>query len=145
MTNFLDIRRADVQAFLWQHLVPSDIRWDYTRLDAMRHVQDEVNAGRQWLIGDMGAGLMFRVVVRSPKVVEPHIMGNAGALRSVLPDALKFGWERGVERVVIWTHIPRIISICERLGFTANGCIPKLHWNGVESEDIYVCSLERPA
>ena len=36
--NFLDLRDPAVQEFLWRYTEPSDIRHDYTRIDAITHV-----------------------------------------------------------------------------------------------------------
>lgn len=145
MMDFLNIQDAKVQQFLWDYVVPSDIRWDYSMLDALRHIQDEVVAGRQWLIGDMEAGLVFRVVVRNPHCVEPHIMGNVMRLRSLLPSALELGFSRGIKSVLIWTSNQKIASIVERLnwGFVRHKPIPAMHFDGIQLLAMHVVSLER--
>lgn len=143
--DFLDIRSSGVQSFLWEWLPANDIRHDYTLLDAMRYVQDEVNAGRQWLVGDLEHGLVFRVVVRNPKVIEPHIMGNVGRLRSLLPSALDIAFHRGVENVIIWTQHEKIASIVDRLGwgFRRTGPVPAMHWDGERLHDMHVVTLRK--
>jgi len=142
--QFLDIRDAAVQDFLWRHVEPADIRHDYTRIDAIKHVHAGVYAGEQWLIGDMAAGLMFRCVMRNPKVIEPHIMGNPARLRSLLPGALRLGWERGIERVCIWTQHAAIARIVVRLGFTHEATLRRAHLVEGKLIDLHVLTLERP-
>jgi hypothetical protein len=142
--QLLDLRDAQVQDFLWRYLEPQDIRHDYTRLDAMRYVQDQVIAGEQWLIGDMDAGLMFRCVMRNPRVMEPHIMGNPARLRSLLPAALALVWARGIWRVVVWTQHASIARIVARLGFTHEATLKRAHLRGSELLDLHILTLEKP-
>lgn len=142
--NFLDLRDPAVQEFLWRFTEPADIRHDYTRIDAITHVTKAICAGEQWLVGDMGAGLAFRCVMRNPRVLEPHIMGNPARLRSLLPGALALAWERGVERVMIWTQHGSIARIVVRLGFTHEATLKRAHLVGDELLDLHVLTLERP-
>ena len=142
--DFLNLRDAKVQAFLWRYLEPNDIRHDYTRFDAISYVQQQLIAGEQWLVGDMDAGLAFRCVMRNPRVLEPHIMGNPARLRSLLPRALDIAWARGVERVLIWTQHGSIARIVVRLGFTHEATVRRAHLVGGELLDLHVLSLERP-
>lgn len=142
--QFLDLRQPEVQDFLWRYIEPEDIRYDYTRLDAVRYVQDQINAGAQWLIGDMEAGLVFRCVMRNPRLMEPHIMGNPARLRSLLPSALALVWARGVSRVMVWTQHAPIARIVARLGFTHEATLRRAHLRGGELLDLHVLTLEKP-
>jgi len=141
----LNIRDAQVQQFLWRHLVPEDIRHDYTRIDAIGYVHARIASGEQWLVGDMEAGLAFRCVLRNPRVLEPHIMGNPVRLRSLLPGALEIAWGRGIERVLIWTQHASIARIVVRLGFTHEATVRRAHLQDGQLLDLHVLSLERPA
>jgi len=142
--DFLDLREPVVQEFLWRFVEPADIRHDYTKIDAITHVTKAVCAGEQWLVGDMTAGLAFRCVMRNPRVLEPHIMGNPARLRSLLPRALALAWERGVERVMIWTQHASIARIVVRLGFTHEATLKRAHLMGGELIDLHVLTLECP-
>lgn len=148
--NFLDIQKNEVQQFLWEHLVPTDIRYDHTKFDAMKSVTEAIYAGTQWLVGDLNAPLVFRCVLRNPKVLECHIMGNAARLRSLLPAALEVAWARnwglagGIERISLLTVYSSIARICVRLGFSHEATLPRAHWNGTELQDLHVITLERP-
>lgn len=141
---FLDIRRDDVQDFLWAHLVPSDIACGISKADAFRFVVDELMRGSQWLIGDLDRGVAFRVWMRNPKVIEPHVMGDALHLRGVMQDCLPLAWERGVEKVMVWTQHQALGRIVERLGFTREAFFPRTHLVGDTLLDLSVYSLERP-
>jgi len=143
--NFLDIRDNAVQDFVWRHLVPADIRHDYTRFDAMRYVYERLACGDEWLVGDMAAGLAFRCITRNPRVLEPHIMGNPARLRSLLPLALDIAWARGIERVLIWTQHASIARIVVRLGFTHEATVRRAHLSQHQLLDLHILSLERPA
>ena len=143
--HFLNLRDADVQDFLWRHVVPADLRHDYTRLDALHYIAQQVATGEQWLVGDMAAGLAFRCVLRNPRVLEPHILGNPARLRSLLPGALDLAWERGIERVLIWTQYPAIARIVTRLGFTHEATLRRAHLQEGALLDLHILSLERPA
>jgi len=142
--QFLDVRDAQVQDFLWQHLVPHDIRHDYTRADALAWVIAQVRAGEQWLVGDLKARLAFRCVVRNPRVLEPHIMGDPARLRSLLPEALALGWNRGIERVMVWTQYGVIARIVTRLGFTHEATLRRAHLVEGELLDLHILTLEKP-
>lgn len=140
--GFLSIGDAAVQEFLWAHLVPSDIRHDYTRLDAIRFVQDEICAGRQWLVGDLDAGLLFRVVAVNPWVIEPHIMGRAAMLRSMFSECLPLARQMGVRKIMVWTQYPVIGRIVTRLGFVKEAHFSRMHPVGEDLVDLEVFSLE---
>ena len=143
--QFLDARDEAVQEFLWQHLMPQDIRHDYTRADALAWVIAQVHAGEQWLVGDLQARLVFRCVVRNPRVIEPHIMGDPARLRSLLPEALALAWNRGIERVMVWTQYRVIARIVSRLGFTHEATITRAHLVEGELLDLHILILEKPA
>lgn len=142
--EFLDLTDEGVQDFLWRHLVASDIRHDYTRADAMQYVYSQLASGEQWLIGDMAAGLAFRCVLRNPRVLEPHIMGNALRLRSLMPAALALVWPRGVQRVLVWTQHAPIARIVARLGFTHEATVRRVHLQEGELLDVHALSLAAP-
>jgi hypothetical protein len=142
--DFLDLRDEQVQDFLWRHLVASDIRHDYTRADAMQYVYGQLASGEQWLIGDMDAGLAFRCVLRNPRVLEPHIMGNALRLRSLMPAALALVWPRGVQQVLVWTQHAAIARILARLGFTHEATVRRVHLEQGELLDVHALSLAAP-
>jgi hypothetical protein len=148
--NFLNIREAAVQEFIWAHLVPTDIRHDYTKADAIKYVCDAVVKGEQWLVGDMEGPLAFRCALRNPRILECHIMGNALRLRTLLPAALELAWRNswnqpaGVERIVLLTAFEPLIGICTRLGFTHEATLPRAHWDGAELQPLHIITMERP-
>lgn len=142
--GFLNIDTNEVQDFLWSHLVPEDIAWGISKYDAYRMLVNEVRQGNQWLAGDLERGVMFRVWIRNPKVIEPHLMGNAMYFRSVFADCLPLAWGKGVEKIMVWTQYPTIGAIIEKLGFTREGFFPRSHLVGGELLDMSVYSLERP-
>lgn len=144
-TGFLNIRDERVQNFLWDHLVPSDLRWDYTRADAFRFVMDEVMLGSQWLVGDLDRNVMLRIAVHNPKVIEPHIMGDAAYMRSVVTESIPLAWERGIQKIMVWTQHQSIGVIMERMGFVKEGEFPRMHFSDGKLHDLAVYSLERPA
>lgn len=141
----LSIRDERVQQFLWQYLEPTDFRFDYTRLDAIREVERQVYEGGTMLIGDMAEGVMMRVTIRNPKTVEPHIMGDGSKIRGVLDQGVLMAWKLGYERVVIWTQYPQIARIVEKCGFRLDATIPALHMNSTGALCAMHClSMESP-
>lgn len=142
--GFLNVDNNEVQEFLWDHFVPEDVMWGVSKYDAYRHLINEVRQGQQWLAGDLERGVMIRSWIRNPKVIEPHVMGNAMYLRSVFTDCLPLAWERGVEKIMVWTQYPTLASIVEKLGFTREGYFPRMHLVKGELLDMFVYSLERP-
>lgn len=142
--GFLDITDERVQEFLWEHIVPADIACDYTKADAFKFIYEQVMRGSQWLVGDLDRRVMFRIFVCNPKVIEPHIMGSAVHMRTVFAEALPLAWERGVEKVMIWTQHKPIVAIFEHLGFEVEGHFKRMHMVNGELLDLTVLSLEKP-
>jgi len=143
--ELLNIRDERVQDFLWQHLEPTDFRYDYTRLDAIKEVERQVYSGDTQLWGDLHAKLMFRCEARNPKVLEPHIMGDGMLLRGGLQQGAEIAWGLGFEKLVIWTHHEQIARIVEKCGFTLAGRMPGLHMDKAGAlADLYCLTMERP-
>jgi len=141
----LDIRNQVVQNFLWNHLEPADFRFDYTKLDAIKEVETAIYDGNMELWGDMSAGFAFRVVMRNPKVVEPHIMGDGSKIRTARDLGVDYAWSRGFEKIVINTQHDKIKNILCRLGFSLVACLDKLHMESDgELVDIYILVMEKP-
>ena len=140
----LDIRDARVQQFMWEHIEPTDIRWDYTKLDAMKLLEIQVYDGTVQLWGDLDVGLVFKTVQRNPKVIEPHIMGNGLYFRSAMEQGVALAWKLGYEKVAIWTQYEKIVRIVAKCGFSLEARIPKIH-QGPSGEllDLYVLTREK--
>lgn len=141
----LSIRDKAVQDFLWQHLEPTDIRYDYTKLDAIKEVEREVIANECELWGDMAVPIVFRAVLANPKVLEPHIMGNGHYVREALAQGLPIAWGMGVETVRIWTQYPALAHIVEKCGFKFEATHPSMLM-GADGEllTVYSLTLTRP-
>jgi hypothetical protein len=143
--ELLNIRDERVQSFLWQWLEPRDFRHDYTRLDAIKEVERQIYEGSMMLVGDMQAQVMLRVGIRNPKVVEPHIMGEGIKIRGAIEQGCLMAWERGFERVVIWTQHEPIARIVEKCGFRLDATIPALHMDSTGALCAMSClSMESP-
>ena len=141
----LNIRNQVVQNFLWNHLEPADFRHDYTKLDAIKEVETAIYDGNMELWGDMSVGFAFRVVMRNPKVVEPHIMGDGSKIRTARDLGVDYAWSRGFEKIVINTQHDKIKNILCRLGFSLVACLDKLHMESDgELVDIYILVMEKP-
>lgn len=140
----LSIDDPAVVEFLHDHLVPTDIRWDYRIDDALPYILGELENGNQFLIGDMARGVVFRCYVRNPRVIEPHVMGNALHIRSVFRDCLPLVWAMGVTKIMVWTQYPALGAIVQRLGFVQEGCFVRSHMVEDTMLDMSVYSLERP-
>lgn len=123
----LNFRDQWVQDFLWSHIVPTDMRPDYTKMDAMRHVEEQIYNRNEFLIGN--EQVIMRCVVHNEWVVEPHIMGNGHYMRSVMEEALEYGVQHtNFQRAVVWTHYKSIGRILERCGFELTGTVPRYHY-----------------
>lgn len=135
--GILDIRDQWVQDFLWKHVVPSDIRHDYTKLDAIKHIEREVYAQNQFLIGN--ELVILRCVVVNKYVVEPHIMGNGHFFRSTMEAAIEYGRQHTeLKQAYIWTQHKAIGRIIERCGFTQVATLPQRHIEGDQLLDMFV-------
>lgn len=139
----LSIRDPEVQDFLWRFVEPHDFRHDYTKLDAIKLIESQCYDQTCQLYGNMKEQFMFRCTVRNSKVIEPHIIGDGLKLRGAFDSGLPIAWALGFERAVIWTHHKRIARIAQRLGFTLNGVVPKVHEVDGELRDLYALSMEK--
>lgn len=141
--DILNIRDQWVQDFLWKHVVPADVRHGYTKLDAIRYIEQEVYAQNQFLIGN--ELVILRCVVVNKYVVEPHIMGNGHFFRSTLDAAVEYGRQHTeFKHAYIWTQHKAIGRIIERCGFTLAGTLPQRHIEGDQLLDmlIYVRKIQ---
>ena len=142
--ELLNIRTQAVQDFLWHYLEPSDFRYDYTKLDAIKEVERQVYAGDCQLWGDMGANFMFRCTTRNPRVIEPHILGDGMLIRTAFKEGLPIAWSLGYEKVVVWTNLESIANIMARYGFRCDR-LPRMHMGpSGELLDQFVLTLEKP-
>jgi hypothetical protein len=140
----LNIRDEAVQRFLWAHLEPTDFRYDYTLLDAIKEVERQVYAGECVLWGDLAVGIAFRAVVRNPLVLEPHVMGDGRHLREAMLQGLSVAWSLGFERVAVWTQHESIARILGHYGF-ARTDLPALHMGRTGLQDLYLLTMTRTA
>lgn len=144
MVEILSIRDPWVQEFLWKYTVASDFRHDYTKYDAIKYIYEQVSLGECLLVGDKETEVVFRCVLRNPKVLEPHVMGKAIHLRKTFRESLPIAWERGIERVIVWTQYHALVRIMTKLGMTLDAVVPSYHFQDSKLLDLYVLSLERP-
>lgn len=148
MTDEVHLEEFDIddpwlQDFLWQHLVPSDVRCDYTKLDAMAHIKAKAKVGEMVFIGCKQSGVVMRCVENNPKVIEPHVMGNGLRMRSVTKAAIPAAWNLGYERIVVWTQYKAIARAMLSLGFNQDAVIPQYHLHDGQLLDVYVLSLTK--
>lgn len=124
--ELLNIRDQWVQDFIWKHIVPTDLRRDYTKLDAIKHIESQIYAGEEVLVGN--EHVIMRCVVHNQYVVEPHIMGNGLYFRSTMEAAIDYAKDNTTfQRVVVWTQHKAIGRILEGCGFTLTGTLPRYH------------------
>lgn len=132
-----------MQEFLWQYLVPSDIRYDYNKLDAMAYVRTQVRNGDCVLVGSREHRVVFRCVSHNPKVLEPHIMGNGVYVRSVTKAAIPVAWELGYEKIVVWTQYQALAAAMINIGFSQDAVIPRYHLHNGDLVDTHVLSYTK--
>lgn len=138
-----DIDDNWLQEFLWQYLVPTDIRHDYTKLDAMAHIRSKAKAGETVFIGCKESRVVFRCVQHNPKVIEPHIMGNGLRVRSVTQAAIPVAWHLGYEKIVVWTQHQALARAMTSIGFNQDAIIPRYHLHNGDLLDLYVLSITK--
>lgn len=138
-----DIKDPWLQEFLWTHLVASDVRSDFTKLDAMASIKAKALAGECVFIGCKNSNVVMRCMENNPKVIEPHIMGNGLRMRSVTRAAIPVAWDLGYERIVVWTQYEQIARAMRSVGFNQDAVIPQYHLHDGKLLDIYVLSLSK--
>lgn len=142
--ELLNIRDPLVQEFLWKYLQPADFREDYTKLDAIKHVEKCVYDDTCRLYGDMQVGFMFRCTIRNSKVLEPHIMGDGRYFRSAIEQGAPMAWDMGFERIVIWTHHHQIARLAHKVGFELDAVMPRHHLINGALYDVFSLGMDKP-
>lgn len=115
--DVLNIRRSDVQEFVWAYLDPSQIRWNATKLDAMKEIEARLLAGTESLYGDMEKGVALRVHFPRPDVAMPHLLGDAAWFRSIVMVGSSALFSMGMKWVHVWTQDDRIARVVEAFGY----------------------------
>lgn len=132
-----------VQETLWKHIVPSDIHWACSKLEAMKQVQSMCDVGECYFIGDKEANFLLRIVVRNPFVIEPHIMGNGRRMREVITGAYPLVFAKGVKRINLYTQHISIARIMRKMGYSLVAVIPASHLHDGELVDVAVLTYTK--
>jgi hypothetical protein len=133
--SILSIRDQWVQDFLWHYVVPEDIRFDYTKLDAIKFIESQVYSGDQVLVGN--GDVIMRCVVHNQYVVEPHILGNGKHFRSVMEASIELARQQtDLKQVVVWTSHKAIGRILNKCNFKLTGTVPNYHLTSDGLKDV---------
>lgn len=133
----LSIRDQWVQELLWKHLEPSDIHPDYTKLDAICFIGNQIQEGNQFLWGDETA-LLRCEGNKFTGVVTPHVLGDGKKFRSLLTQGCEYAKKRGWLQVYIWTSRGSIQRMAMKLGFDNVGHLPGYHPTPYGNDDIAI-------
>lgn len=137
----LSIREPAVQELLWQFLEPTDIHPEYTKLDAITFIGNQIHEGNQFLWGDETA-LLRCEGNRFTGVVTPHVMGDGRKFRALLTEGCAYAKERGWKQVYIWTTRGAIQRLALKMGFEEAGILPAYHPSRFGNDDIAI--LRKP-
>lgn len=140
----LSIRDPKLLDFLWDHINPCDLREDYTKLDAIKRIEELCYQDNCRLYGDLDLGLVFRCSIANSKVLEPHIMGNGRYLREGFRLGAEMAWKMGFERMVIWTHHKKIARIVHKCGWDLDAVLPRQHLENGVLHDVFSLGLNKP-
>lgn len=147
--NFLVITDEPVQEFLWTYLVPRQLHVA-TKGEAFRFVWDEVMAGRQWLVGDLDRGILFRLNLCNPVVLELHVMGDVTQLEPVMAEGMALVWRKdwggagAIQRVVISSTRRGMTKFLPPIGWVYEGESKRRFWDGKTLQPLYFFYLENP-
>lgn len=133
----LSIRDQAVQDLLWRHLEPTDIHPEYTKLDAITYIGNQIHEGNQFLWGDETA-LLRCEGNKYTGVVTPHILGNGRKFRALLTEGCEYAKGLGWKQVFIWTSRGSIQRMAMRMGFENTGYLPGYHPTPKGSRDIAI-------
>lgn len=142
--DFLDMQRDDVQDFVWAHLNPHDFHHNYTKFDAMKEVMARTADRRSSIYGDLQRGIAVRCDFPAPRVVSPHLMGNAVYVRGLMRVGLSTMFAMGMTHVNISTRFKSLIVVLESFGFELVGTVPGMTTdeNGA-TVPVFIISLSR--
>lgn len=133
----LSIREPAVQELLWKHLEPTDVHPEYTKLDAICYIGNQIQEGNQFLWGDETAMLRCEGN-KFTGVVTPHILGDGRKFRALLKAGCAYASEKGWRQVYIWTSRGVIQRMALRMGFEQYGYLPNYHPTPHGNEDIAI-------
>lgn len=133
-----------VQEMLWSFTRPSHIRWDYTKLDAIKHFEAQWKLGETWFFGDKAKNVLLRTEVMNPKVLAVHVCGNGLAIRGVLREGMQRVFkEYKFDIVELWTMDARLIAIQKAAGFNTVAHVPGRMFIDGQMVDITVMHYTR--
>jgi len=133
----LSIREPAVQELLWAHLNPTDIHPEYTKLDAITYIGNQIHEGNQFLWGDETAMLRCEGNKYSG-VVQPHVLGDGRKFRALLIEGCEYAKSRNWQQVQIWTTRGSIQRMAMRMGFENAGFLPGHHPTPHGLEDVAI-------
>ncbi len=119
----LSIRDPQVQELLWKHVNPEDFRVDYTKLDAMKYIEEQVLVGEQMLWGNYNA-LLRCEGNKFTSIVMPHILGEGKYFKRLVKEGCDFARENNWKQVHIYTSRGSIQRMLMKLGFDNLGGLP---------------------
>jgi hypothetical protein len=137
----LDIRDPQVQELLWKYLEPKDIRADYTKIDAILWIANEVHAGNQLLWGDETAMLRCEGNKFNGSI-SPHVMGDGKKLKALIAEGIVFAKAQGWKQITIWTTRGAIQRLLLKLKFEQVGLLPKYHLRDGQLADVAILRKE---
>lgn len=133
----LSIREQAVQDLLWTHLEPTDLHPEYTKLDALVFIGNQINEGNQFLWGDETAMLRCEGN-KYTGIVTPHILGDGKKFKALVNEGCAYAKERGWKQVYIWTAKGSIQRMALKMGFEEAGILNEYHANNCGLQDIAI-------
>lgn len=137
----LSIREPAVQELLWKFIEPTDIHPEYTKLDAIKFIEQQCYDGLQFLWGDETAMLRCEGN-KFTGIVQPHVLGEGKKFRALLTEGCEYAKKLGWQQVYIWTSRGAIQRLAVKMGFEEVGILPAYHPSRYGNDDIAI--LRKP-
>lgn len=119
-------------------------RQGYTKDDMMNYLLSVHKSGYSSYFGSQKAGVVFRNYHPNEYILEPHIVGTATNMRTVMRVGIDFIFtSTKVLKINNYTHLKSSKNICLAHGFTLEGTIKNTYLDGDQLIDVYVLGLSK--
>ncbi len=116
-----------VHDMLRKYVNPQDLHWSFDLDEAVRNCLYQAQAGDSLFLGSKEDNFLFRLVVRNPFVLEPHVMGDGTKIRRMVRAGEPMVFEKGFHSIMQYTQYAQHVRIFKQLGYKHVATIPSCH------------------
>jgi len=144
--NFYSLKDEWLVNLIKDKLTPNELfqRDGYTKDDMITYLESMYNSGTTDFLGSPSAKFVFRLYYPNKFIVEPHIIGDVSYMRTFAKLGTDFMfYNQNIKKINIYTHIPVIGRIMERMGYKHEGTITETYLKDDKLIDVFIYGLKK--